>query len=193
MRVFTGADELLAAAGEQLGMSDSMTIEQQRVNAFADATEDHQWIHIDPQRAAAGPFGTTIAHGFLTLSLLPHLIDQTYRVEGTTMVINYGLNKVRFPAPVPVGSTVRAAVALAEATEVTGGLQLVVRATLQIEGNAKPGAWRTGLPGSTSDGPSDKLGRGRRAAAGTPADSPVVLATLADPLHPDPPRGGRRP
>ncbi|MGB8255588.1 MAG: MaoC family dehydratase [Pseudonocardiaceae bacterium] len=139
MRVFTGADELLAAAGEQLGTSDSMTIEQQRVNAFADATEDHQWIHIDPQRAAAGPFGATIAHGFLTLSLLPHLIDQTYRVEGTTMVINYGLNKVRFPAPVPVGSTVRAAVALAEATEVTGGLQLVVRATLQIEGNAKPG------------------------------------------------------
>lgn len=139
MRVFTGADELRAAAGEQLGVSDWMTVEQQRVNAFADATEDHQWIHIDPRRAAAGPFGATIAHGFLTLSLLPHLIDQTYRVEGTTMVINYGLNKVRFPAPVPVGSSVRADVALAEATEVTGGLQLVVRATLQIEGNAKPG------------------------------------------------------
>jgi acyl dehydratase len=139
MRVFTGADELRAAAGEQLGVSGWMTIEQQRVNAFADATEDHQWIHIDPERAAAGPFGTTIAHGFLTLSLLPHLIDQTYRVEGTTMVINYGLNKVRFPAPVPVGSSVRAEVALAEATEVSGGLQLVVRATLQIDGNAKPG------------------------------------------------------
>jgi acyl dehydratase len=130
---------LRAAAGEQLGVSGWMTIEQQRVNAFADATEDHQWIHIDPQRAAAGPFGTTIAHGFLTLSLLPHLIDQTYRVEGTTMVINYGLNKVRFPAPVPVGSSVRAEVALAEVTEVSGGLQLVVRATLQIDGNAKPG------------------------------------------------------
>ena len=139
MRVFTGADELRAAAGEQLGVSGWMTIEQQRVNAFADATEDHQWIHIDPERAAAGPFGTTIAHGFLTLSLLPHLIDQTYRVEGTTMVINYGLNKVRFPAPVPVGSSVRAEVALAGATEVSGGLQLVVRATLQIDGNAKPG------------------------------------------------------
>ncbi len=97
---------------------------------------------MDPYRSAARrgrPFGTTIAHGFLTLSLLPHLIDQTYRVEGTTMVINYGLNKVRFPAPVPVGSKVRAEVALAEATEVTGGLQLVVRATLQIEGSAKPG------------------------------------------------------
>ena len=139
MRVFTGADELRAAAGEQLGVSDWMTIEQQRVNAFADATEDHQWIHIDPQRAAAGPFGSTIAHGFLTLSLLPHLIDQNYRVESATMVINYGLNKVRFPTPVPVGSSVRAEVVLVEATEVTGGLQLVVRATLQIDGNAKPG------------------------------------------------------
>ncbi|MGH3786333.1 MAG: MaoC family dehydratase [Pseudonocardiaceae bacterium] len=139
MRVFTGADELWAAAGEPLGTSDRMTIDQQRVNVFADATEDHQWIHVDPQRAAAGPFGTTIAHGFLSLSLLPHLIDQTYRVEGSTMVINYGLNKVRFPAPVPVGSTIWAEVVLAEATEVTGGLQLVLRATLQIEGSAKPG------------------------------------------------------
>ncbi|MGH4006022.1 MAG: MaoC family dehydratase, partial [Pseudonocardiaceae bacterium] len=94
---------------------------------------------VDPQRAAAGPYGTTIAHGFLSLSLLPHLINQTYRVEGTTMVINYGLNKVRFPAPVPVGSTVRVDVELAEATEATGGLQLVLRATLQIEGGTKPG------------------------------------------------------
>jgi acyl dehydratase len=127
MRVFTGAEELRAAAGEQLGTSDWLTIDQQRVNAFADATEDHQWIHVDPERAAAGPFGTTIAHGFLTLSLVPYLIDQTYRVEGTTLVLNYGLNKVRFPAPVPVGSAV------------TGGLQLVVRATLHIEGGAKPG------------------------------------------------------
>ena len=139
MRVFTGADELRAAAGEQLGASNRMTIDQQRVNAFADATEDHQWIHLDPQRAAAGPFGTTIAHGFLTLSLLPHLLDQIYRVEGATMVINYGLNKVRFPAPVRVGSTVWVELSLAEATEVTGGLQLVLHATLQIEGSAKPG------------------------------------------------------
>jgi acyl dehydratase len=139
MRVFTGAEELRAAAGEQLGTSDWLTIDQQRVNAFADATEDHQWIHVDPERAAAGPFGTTIAHGFLTLSLVPYLIDQTYRVEGTTLVLNYGLNKVRFPAPVPVGSAVRAEVSLAEAAEVTGGLQLVVRATLHIEGGAKPG------------------------------------------------------
>jgi acyl dehydratase len=139
MKVFTGADELRAAAGEQLGVSDRMTIDQQRVNAFADATEDHQWIHLDPQRAAAGPFGTTIAHGFFTLSLLPHLTDQIYRVEGTTLMINYGLNKVRFPAPVRVGSTVWAEVTLAEATEVTGGLQLVLHTTLWIEGVTKPG------------------------------------------------------
>ncbi|MGB6164128.1 MAG: MaoC family dehydratase [Pseudonocardiaceae bacterium] len=138
MKVFTGADELRAAAGEQLGASNQMTIDQQRVNAFADATEDHQWIHLDPQRAAAGPFGTTIAHGFLTLSLLPYLTDQVYRVEGATMVVNYGLNKVRFPAPVRVGSTVWAEVLLAEATEVTGGLQLVLRVTLQVEGGTKP-------------------------------------------------------
>ncbi len=139
MKIFTGADELQAAVGEQLGTSEWMIVDQQRVNAFADATEDHQWIHVDPQRAAAGPFGTTIAHGFLTLSLLPHLISQTYRVEGATMVINYGLNKVRFPAPVPVGSKVQAEVTLAEVSEATGGLQLVLRATLQIEGNPKPG------------------------------------------------------
>ncbi len=139
MRVFTGAQELLAAAGEQLGTSAWMTVDQQRVDAFADATEDHQWIHVDPQRAAAGPFGTTIAHGFLTLSLLPYLIFQTYRVEDAAMTINYGLNKVRFPAPVPVGSTVRAEVVLAEVTEVSGGVQLVLRATMQVEGVAKPG------------------------------------------------------
>lgn len=139
MRVFTGAEALLAAAGEQLGTSAWMTIDQPRITAFADATEDHQWIHVDPQRAAGGPFGTTIAHGFLTLSLLPYLIFQTYRVEGAAMTINYGLNKVRFPAPVPVGSTVRADVLLAEAGGVAGGLQLVVRATMQIEGAEKPG------------------------------------------------------
>jgi acyl dehydratase len=139
MKVFTGADELHAAVGEQLGTSEWMIIAQQRVNVFADATEDHQWIHVDPQRAAVGPFGTTIAHGFLTLSLLPYLISQTYRVEGATMVINYGLNKVRFPAPVPVGSKVQAEVTLVDVSQATGGLQLVLRATLQIEGNPKPG------------------------------------------------------
>lgn len=139
MRVFTGADELRAAAGEQLGVSDWMTIDQRRINAFADATDDQQWIHVDPRRAAAGPFGATIAHGFLTLSLLPRLVGQVYWIEGTSMAVNYGMNKVRFPAPVPVDSTVRAHVELAEVADATGGLQLVVRATLQIEGKPKPG------------------------------------------------------
>lgn len=139
MRVFSGADQLRAAAGEQLGTSGRMTIDQHRINAFAETTEDRQWIHLDPQRAAAGPFGGTIAHGFLTLSLLPHLVAQVYQVEGATMIVNYGLNRVRFPAPVPAGSVVWAEVALAEATEVSGGLQLALHVTVHVEGSAKPG------------------------------------------------------
>ena len=106
---------------------------------FADATGDHQWIHVDTEQAAAGPFGTTIAHGFLTLSLLPCLMAQVYRIDGVKMGINYGLNKMRFPAPVPVGSKVRASGELAEVEEVAGGLQLVMRVTLEIEGSDKPG------------------------------------------------------
>lgn len=139
MRVFTGADDLRSATGEQLGVSDWMTVEQDRIDTFADATGDHQWIHVDTEKAAAGPFGATIAHGFLTLSLLPCLMAQIYRVDGAKMGINYGLNKMRFPAPVPVGSKVRASAELAEVDEVQGGLQLVVRATLEIEGSDKPG------------------------------------------------------
>ncbi|MPZ64521.1 MAG: dehydratase [Pseudonocardiaceae bacterium] len=139
MRVFTGADDLRSATGEQLGVSDWLTIEQERIDTFADATGDHQWIHVDVEKAAAGPFGTTIAHGFLTLSLLPCLVAQIYRVDGAKMGINYGLNKMRFPAPVPVGSKVRANAELAEVDEVQGGLQLVVRTTLEIEGSDKPG------------------------------------------------------
>jgi acyl dehydratase len=139
MRVFTGADELRAAAGEELGVSDWMTVEQKRIDAFADATGDHQWIHVDPQRAADGPFGTTIAHGFLTLSLMPHLVSQIYRVDGAAMGINYGLNKVRFPAPVPVDAKVRASAELAEVTDVENGLQLVLRVALQLEDSDKPG------------------------------------------------------
>lgn len=139
MRVFTGADDLLSATGEQLGVSDWLTVEQQRIDTFADATGDHQWIHVDTDKAAAGPFGTTIAHGFLTLSLLPYLVAQIYRVDGAKMGINYGLNKMRFPAPVPVGSEVRANAELAEVDEVAGGLQLVLRVTLEIENSDKPG------------------------------------------------------
>ena len=138
MRVFSGVDELRAAVGEQLGVSDWVIIDQQRITAFADATDDQQWIHVDPQRAAAGPFGGTIAHGFLTLSLLSRLVGQVYRIEGTSMAVNYGMNKVRFPAPVPVDSAVRAHVELAEATDVADGLQLVTWVMLQIEGQVKP-------------------------------------------------------
>lgn len=139
MRAFTGADDLRSAAGERLGVSEWLTVEQERIDRFADATGDHQWIHVDPEKAAAGPFGTTIAHGFLTLSLLPCLVAQIYRVDGAKMGVNYGLNKMRFPAPVPVGSKVRANAELAEVDEVAGGLQLVVRVTLEIEGGDKPG------------------------------------------------------
>lgn len=139
MRVFTGADDLRSATGEQLGVSEWLTVEQERIDTFADATGDHQWIHVDAEKAAAGPFGTTIAHGFLTLSLLPCLVAQIYRVDGAKMGINYGINKMRFPAPVPVGSKVRANAELAEVEEVQGGLQLVVRTTLEIEGSDKPG------------------------------------------------------
>lgn len=138
MRIFNGADELRAAAGEQLGTTDWTVIDQEQINGFADATHDHQWIHVDTAKAAAGPFGTTIAHGFLTLSLVPHLAAQLYRIEGVRMGINYGLDRVRFPAPVPVGSKLRASCELVEVTEVCGGVQCRVRTTLEVEGGDKP-------------------------------------------------------
>ena len=108
MKVFESVDELRAAAGEHLGYSDWHTVDQAQVTAFAEATGDRQWIHVDPERAAQGPFGTTVAHGYLTLSLLPMLVSQVYRVTGVRMGLNYGLNRVRFPAPLPTGSQVRA-------------------------------------------------------------------------------------
>ncbi len=139
MRVFNGVDELRAAAGSQVGASDWMTVEQSRVDTFADATEDHQWIHVDPEKAEAGPFGTTIAHGFLTLSLLPHLLAQVYRVDGVKMGVNYGLNKVRFTAPVPVGSKVRGVVDLVDVAAAKGGaVQVTSRVTVEIEGSERP-------------------------------------------------------
>ncbi|MEV0072726.1 MaoC family dehydratase [Amycolatopsis sp. NPDC050768] len=138
MRVFTNVDEFAAAAGERLGESEWLTVTQERVQQFADATDDHQWIHLDTEKAAAGPFGTTIAHGFLTLSLLPHFGSQVYRVDGLKMGINYGLNKVRFPQPVKVGAKVRGSADLLEVTDVPGGKQAVVRWTVEIDGEAKP-------------------------------------------------------
>jgi len=139
MRTFASADELKSAIGEQLGYSEWREIAQDRVNLFADATDDHQWIHVDPERAKAGPFGATIAHGFLTLSLLPSLAGEVYRVDGVLMGINYGLDKVRFPAPLPTGSRVRAGVELLVADDLgEGWLQLKARVTIEREGGEKP-------------------------------------------------------
>jgi acyl dehydratase len=126
------------AVGEQLGHSDWHTVTQDQINTFADATGDHQWIHIDPEAAAKGPFGTTIAHGFLTLSLIPMLSVQVSRVQGIRMGVNYGLNKVRFPAPVPVGSKVRAGVKVLSFDEIQGGAQIVNEVTIEREGGGKP-------------------------------------------------------
>jgi acyl dehydratase len=138
MRVFNDVDELRTAVGTQLGVSDWVTIDQTQIDTFADATGDHQWIHVDEGRAKAGPFGTTIAHGFLTLSLLPVLISQIYRIENTKMGINYGLNKVRFTSPVPVGSKVRGSIELIDVADVAGGVQVTNKVTVEIEGSERP-------------------------------------------------------
>jgi acyl dehydratase len=139
MRTFAGPDDLRKAVGEHLGYSEWLTVEQERVTAFAEATEDRQWIHIDPERAAQGPFKTTIAHGFLTLSLVPALASKVYRVDGVRMGINYGLNKVRFPAPLPTGGRVRAGVELLAVEDVgENAIQLRNKVTIEREGGEKP-------------------------------------------------------
>ncbi|MDO3702990.1 MaoC family dehydratase [Micromonospora sp. C28SCA-DRY-2] len=138
MRTFASLDELAAAVGETIGPGDWQRIDQSRVDLFADATDDHQWIHVDPERAAAGPFGGTIAHGYLTLSLLPALAGRLYRVQGVRMGVNYGLNRVRFPAPVRVGSAVRATATIAEVSGVDGGVQLVAAVTVESDAGGKP-------------------------------------------------------
>ncbi|MBT0565605.1 MaoC family dehydratase [Williamsia sp. CHRR-6] len=139
MRVFTSATDILAAVGDELGTSEWLTITQERVNQFADATGDHQWIHIDAQRATAeSPFGGPIAHGYLTLSLVPFLGAQVYRIDGTKLAINYGSNKVRFPAPVLVGSDVQLSATLTDAKEVGAMLELVVTVTVTVRDAPKP-------------------------------------------------------
>ncbi|MEV4490214.1 MaoC family dehydratase [Micromonospora coxensis] len=138
MRTFASTDELAAAVGETLGPGPWERITQDRVQLFADATGDHQWIHLDAARAATGPFGGTIAHGYLTLSLLPALAGRLYRVEGVRMGINYGLNRVRFPAPLRVGAAVRATVIIADVSPVPGGVQLVTTATVDSDDGGKP-------------------------------------------------------
>ncbi|MFC5993705.1 MaoC family dehydratase [Pseudonocardia hispaniensis] len=138
MRVLSGIEELRAAAGSELGKSEWLTVEQSKIDLFADATEDHQWIHVDAQRAEDGPFGATIAHGFLTLSLLPVFVSQVYKIENVRMGVNYGLNKVRFTSPVKVGSRIRGSIELVDIADVDGGVQLTNKVTVEIEGAERP-------------------------------------------------------
>jgi acyl dehydratase len=138
VRTFPDIDSLRAAKGDRLGPTDWRRVTQEQVNAFADATGDHQWIHVDVERAAAGPFGGTIAHGFLMLSLLPVFLQELYRIDGVTMAVNYGLNKVRFPSALPVGSRVRAGMEVTDVVDVPMGVQLVINVVLEIEGQPKP-------------------------------------------------------
>ena len=138
--VFADLAELASAVGVELGPTDWLVVDQARVDQFAEATDDHQWIHVDPEWAASGPYGGTIAHGLLTLSLLPHFMHRLYRVDGVAMAINYGFNKVRFITPVRVGSRLRARSTLTTVTEVGGGLQATLTTTIEVDGSDKPAA-----------------------------------------------------
>jgi acyl dehydratase len=138
MRVFHSIDELRAAAGEHLGYSSWRTVTQREVDLFADATGDRQWIHVDPERAKAGPFGSTVAHGYLTLSLVPQLVWEVYTVEGVAMSLNYGSNRVRYPAALPVGSRIRGGVELLSVEPGAGGFAETLRVTVEREGGGKP-------------------------------------------------------
>lgn len=140
MTTFADLSDLVEAEGTELGPTDWLLVDQNRVNLFADATDDHQWIHVDPQRAADGPFGTTIAHGLLTLSLLPHFMHQLYSVDNVAMAINYGFNKVRFITPVPVGRRVRATARIADVSKLDGAVQATLVTTVEVEGLDKPAA-----------------------------------------------------
>ncbi|WAC72492.1 MaoC family dehydratase [Roseateles sp. SL47] len=138
MRMFDTLDQLPPLVGQEIGLSDWVEVDQARINAFAEATEDRQWIHTDPERAAQGPFGGPVAHGFLTLSLLPRFFETGFCVRETRMGLNYGLDRVRFPAPVPVGSRLRGRFVLKRADPVDGGLQLLVEVTVETERGGKP-------------------------------------------------------
>jgi acyl dehydratase len=140
VKTFKGLDEFVAAEGSQLGPTDWLEVTQDRVNLFADATDDRQWIHVDPERAAKGPYGGTIAHGLLTLSLVPHFMHQLYTVENITMAINYGYNKVRFITPVPVGAKIRARAEISSIARLDGVVQATMTTTVEIEGADKPAA-----------------------------------------------------
>jgi acyl dehydratase len=136
--ILDGPDAVRAAVGTHLGYSEWLLMEQERVNTFADATGDHQWIHVDPERAASGPFGAPIAHGYLTMSLSNFFLPQIIETNGFSAGINYGVDKVRFPSPVKVGDRIRAGAEMLEVTDVNGGLQTLVRITIEIEGSDRP-------------------------------------------------------
>jgi acyl dehydratase len=138
MRVFDDLGALRAAKGETLGSSEWHTVTQEQVNLFADATDDHQWIHVDPEAAKKGPFGGPIAHGYLTLSLAPILLNKVLDIPGMTYGINYGANKVRFPSPVPVGAQLRMGVTVASAEDVAGGVQVVFDLVFELKDAPKP-------------------------------------------------------
>ena len=140
MITFSDAASLLAAEGQSLGVTDWMEVEQSRIDQFADATGDHQWIHVDPERAKQGPFGATIAHGFLTLSLANYFLPQLMTVENLTMAVNYGCDRVRFPEPVPVGSYIRGAGEVTRVEEVkNGAIEVVVKVTVEVKHSDRPG------------------------------------------------------
>ena len=138
MRVLNNRKEIAAASGKELGVSEWVQVSQERIDAFADATGDRQWIHVDPERAANGPFGTTIAHGYLTLSMLPFLSAQVYAFAGDVARVNYGLNKVRFVSPVVVGSKVRNRVEMVDVKDLDKGQQITLQHTIEIKGADKP-------------------------------------------------------
>ena len=138
MRTISGLDELKRAEGEDLGTSDWHEVTQDAIDAFADVSGDHQWIHVDPERAKDTPFGGTIAHGYYTLSLAPMLTDEVLKMDGFAFAVNYGLNKVRFPAPVPVDSKVRMRAKLADLEEIPGGAQMIMELTFERDGGEKP-------------------------------------------------------
>ena len=137
-RIFDGPAELLTAVGENLGHSDWLEVDQSRINLFADATGDHQWIHVDPEKAKDGPFGGCIAHGYLTLSLVNLFLPQIMEVQNISMGVNYGCEKVRFPSTVPVGSNIRGVGELISAEEMKGGVQAIVRVSVEVQGSDRP-------------------------------------------------------
>ncbi len=138
MRTFASVDELAASVSEDIGVSSWILVDQKRIDTFAEATGDFQWLHVDPERAATGPFGGTIAHGFLTLSLLAAMIPEVFTIEGNPTAVNYGLDKVRFLRPVPSGSRVRGTISLASAENTSQGLRAVLKVTIEIDGDDKP-------------------------------------------------------